>query len=347
MEKIKLHDNEANFRFWGGPKMLDIADGHDMSIEKTSIMGLWEVFKNLRKIKSFFNQAKTNITDFNPDIIIFIDYPGFNLRMAKWAKTKSYKTAYYISPQIWAWRQYRSKSIKRYIDLMFIILPFEQKLYNSLGIKFYYFGHPLLELIDSNKVKSPVLQIKTIALFPGSRIQEIRHHMPVFTELIKLKPEYKFLISTVSHINQKEYKSYFFPSPENIEFISDLKDIISQSDIAVASSGTVTLQLALYNLPHLVIYKTSFASFHIAKRLVQTKYISLPNLIADKPIVKELIQSKFDVNEICKELELLKKESYRLQMSKDFQMIRSLLGDSNASDQIAESIVSYLKEDVI
>ena len=190
----------------------------------------------------------------------------------------------------------------------------------------------------------PSSEIKHIALFPGSRIQEIRHHMPVFTTLIKLKPKYKFLISTVSHIDHSEYEKYFTEnSIKNVEFISDLSNIIDLSDIAVASSGTVTLQLALHNLPHLVVYKTSALSYLIAKKMVKTRYISLPNLIADRPVVKELIQNEFNAKQLYNELEFLEKESTRLKMYKDFTMIKSLLDKSNTSDQIAKTIVGFLE----
>lgn len=339
MAQLKNKDPHAEFRYWGGPKMEVQAKGQVMSIRETSFMGLWEVLLNLSKIRRFFKKAKESIRSWNPDIIIFIDYPGFNLRMAKWAKKNLYKTAYYISPQIWAWRKYRYKTIKNYVDLFFPILPFEKAFYHKLELRLEYHGHPLIEIIPKSRFKDVPVKVESIGFFPGSRQQEIDKNMPVMIALMRQMPGYKFLISGIDHLDYSVLKQ----ADLNYELIFDFDQMIQKTDMALACSGTVSLELALYNIPQVVMYITSTISYQIAKRFVDVKYISLVNLIAGREIVKELIQEKANINQIESALVCLMPIEIREKMAHEYLAIRAQLGDGSTSQKIAQSICSFLQ----
>lgn len=341
MHQLSLQDKDASFRFWGGKAMMAQSPNCDMSIEKTSFMGLLEVLLNIHRISALFSQAKTNITAFHPDMLILIDYPGFNLRIAKWASRRGLKVAYYISPQIWAWRKYRYRHIKKYTSLFFPVLPFEQDLYKELGVAFDYYGHPLVEHIGSERIKAPVNQFNTIGLFPGSRLQEVQKHIPVLASFARQHPEYRYILSVMDHLPQEIYGG--FADNINIHHSSKVNEVMQEADVAFACSGTLTLELALCNIPQIVIYRTSASSYTVARRLINIKYISLVNLILDKPVIRELIQSDVHVQNLSGCLHELRKKENLANLYTSYAELRKKLGDGRTSAHVAERIISYLE----
>ncbi len=342
IKELKARDPEASFRFWGGPEMKKESSGQLKSINETSFMGFWEVAKNARAIKNFFAFAKFSIDQFSPDLIIFIDYPGFNLRMAKWAKDRGYKTAYYISPQLWAWKENRHKILRDKIDLFFVILPFERDFYRNLDTACTYVGHPLLEVIGSHDRPIPET-VKTIGLFPGSRKQEIQNHLSVMLDFAVEHPEYKFIIAGMSHIKREYYLDQIdqYASHVDIEYDNNY-GVMQKIDFAITSSGTATLELALHLVPQIVIYKTSQLSFMIGKRLVKTDYISLVNLIASKEVVPELLQHAFNKLALSEYLKKMSPIAERRLMIASYKKIKEELGDGSSSSQVAQAIIEFL-----
>ena len=344
MRAIIHTDTNAQFAFWGGTEMKNVGGRQDMSIESTSFMGLWEVVTNLSRIKSLIKKAKSDIQEFSPDIVIGIDYPGFNLRIEKWAHKKGYKTAHYISPQIWAWRKYRYKTIKQYVDKLYVILPFEKSIYEELGVDAEYYGHPICERIDKKLIKGWPKEIKTIGLFPGSRLQEIRKNMPVFAEMVVSMPNYKFVVSKVKHIPEEEYFACLPENLKNLSYEDDFHNLVEQSDFAIACSGTVSLELALYRVPQIVVYKTSWINYQLARRLVDIKHISLVNLIAGKRVITELIQEEFNSDKL---MAVFKNKCQQENIQSILSSYDSLIKDldrGESSKQIAGSIVNWLSK---
>jgi len=274
--------------------------------------------------------------------IIFIDYPGFNLRMCKWAKNEGYQTAYYISPQLWAWKENRHKILRDHVDLFFVILPFERDFYRNLDTPCFYVGHPLKEIIKNEERKIPET-IKTIGLFPGSRKQEIQQHLSTMLEFALMKKDYKFIIAGVSHIDKKYYLSQIKQYAAHIDIIYDSSyEVMKKIDFAIASSGTATLELALFNVPQIVIYKTSQLSFAIAKRLVKTDYISLVNLVAQKEVVPELLQAAFNSLALEVEFNRLKSLEERMIIQNEYDRMRNDLGAGNSTELVASHILDFL-----
>jgi len=338
MQALIQKDRQAQFRFWGGNKMKAHSSGQLKSLEDTAFMGFWEVAKNAMTIKKLFAFAKFSIDEFKPDMIIFIDYPGFNLRLLKWAKEKGYKTSFYISPQLWAWKKGRHALLRDYADLFFVILPFEVEFYKNLDTPCKYFGHPLLEIVPDQKELSN--QVDNIALFPGSREQELKKHMQVLRSLCSQYPDKQFFIAGISHLDRNLYE----PLIDNMELLMDTpEDLMSKCDLAISSSGTATLELALNGIPQIVIYKTSALSFAIGKKLVQTRFISLVNLIAGKAIVEELLQSELTLNNLISSFEALFDYDKRLAQHTAYKEIRQQLGEANTSDKVASEIYNFLE----
>lgn len=342
IRQLKLIDKEANFRFWGGPKMRKHSNGQLKSIKDTAFMGFLEVAANIFTIRGLFKFAKYSIKDYKPDVIIFIDYPGFNLRMCKWAKKQGYRTVYYISPQLWAWKESRHKLLRDYVDQFFVILPFERDFYKNLDTPCIYHGHPLIEEVGSlNHVSD---EIKTIGLFPGSRQQEISKHLPIMMVFAEKHQEYEFVIAGLSSIDNDLYCNDLIAKSKNIEIIYDASyEVMGEIDLAIASSGTTTLELALHNVPQIVVYKTSHVSFAIGKRLVNTDYISLVNLIAQKEVVIELLQDAFNELALEEVLNAMTQKNYRKSIQCEYSDIRSSLGDGSTSKKVASDIYSMLR----
>ena len=310
-------------------------------------MGFIEVVFNLKTILNNIKICKKDIQEFQPDVLIFIDYPGFNMRIAKWAKELGMKTHYYISPQIWAWKENRITDIKRDVDKMYVILPFEKDFYEK---KHHYpvefVGHPLIDAIQNRTIVDEIAFRKEhnldekpiIALLPGSRKQEITKMLSVMLSVVNDFPDYQFVIAGAP---SQEYSFYEpFLKSKNSHFISNKTyDLLSVSTAALVTSGTATLETALFKVPEVVCYKGSWASYQIAKRIVTLKYISLVNLIMDKEVVTELIQDNCTSKNIKIELQKLLEPNYRKQVLENYNELEKQLGGSGASEKTAKLIV--------
>ncbi len=304
MKSLQKVDANADFRFWGGDLMETVGGALVKHYKELAFMGFVEVVMNLRTIAKNLSFCKKDIENYNPDVIIFIDYPGFNLRIAKWAKAKGFKTHYYISPQIWAWKEGRIKDIKRDVDQMYVILPFEKDFYEKKhNFPVHFVGHPLIDAIsnrtqidDSEFRKTHNLSDKPIiALLPGSRKQEITKMLSVMLSLVNDYEDYQFVIAGAPGQDYDFYKQFI--KQDNVNFISNKTyDLLSLSTAALVTSGTATLETALFKVPQVVCYKGSWISYQIGKRVVNLDFISLVNLILEKEAVTELIQNDFNKN---------------------------------------------------
>ena len=349
-ELIKL-DAAADFRVWGGDKMQAAGSTVVKHYRELAFMGFAEVIKNLPTIFSNLKFCKKDIEQYHPDVLILIDYPGFNLRIAKWAKQKGIKVIYYISPQVWAWKEQRIKDIKNYVDKMIVILPFEKAFYNKWNYNVDYVGHPLIEVIEQFKKENPVSlthnidhQNKNIiALLPGSRKQEIKRKLPVMLQTAANFPHYLFVVAKAPGIDEDFYKT-FLSSYKNISgVVNQTYSLLSNSKAALVTSGTATLETALFGVPEVVCYKGSNVSYYIAKKLIKLKYISLVNLIMDKEVVKELIQNELTVKNLTHALEeLLSNTDKQKQIKKDYNDLKNLLSQGgNASANAAKLIYEH------
>lgn len=351
MKAIKKEDPQAEFRFWGGDLMRAVGGTEVKHYRDLAFMGFLEVVMNLRTILKNIQFCKEDIEKFNPDKIIFIDYPGFNLRIAKWAKNEGYNTHYYISPQIWAWKEGRIKEIKRNVDSMYVILPFEKEFYEGKHqYKVHFVGHPLIDAIHNR----PPVDIekfrenyhldnrKIIALLPGSRKQEIKKMLDVMTSITNDFPDYQFVIAGAPGQEDEFYAQ--FTSRKNVYFISNKTyDLLSISHAALVTSGTATLETALFKVPQVVCYKGGRISYEIAKRVIKLDYISLVNLILDKPAVTELIQTDFNKKRLKEELSKILDPKIRNQIFLDYFELEQKLGGGGASEKAARLIVNGVK----
>lgn len=349
MKQLKTQDPTVDFRFWGGDKMAAIAGQPVKHIRDLAFMGFTEVISNLRTILSNISFCEQDILKFQPDVVILVDYPGFNLRVAEKIKKSGVKIFYYISPQVWAWKESRVHKIKKLVDKMFVILPFEKEFYAKFHMEVEYVGHPLLDAIvlknesEKNALKKEfgIENEKVVALLPGSRKQEISKMLP---EMLRMKNHFndiRFIIAGAPAIDEKFYAP-FLDSQTRILY-GRTYDILSIADAALVTSGTATLETALFNVPEVVCYRGSNISYQIAKRLIKVKYISLVNLIMDKPIIKELIQADLNEKSLANELQLLLSDAdYRQQMQTDFSNLRIRLGGGGASEVTASLMLKTL-----
>lgn len=351
MKAILAEDTHAQFRFWGGDLMQAVSPNLVKHYKSLAFMGFAEVLMNLRTIFKNLKFCKNDIEKFNPDVIIFIDYPGFNLRIAKWAKAEGFKTHYYISPQIWAWKENRIHTIKRDIDEMYVILPFEKSFYeNKHHFPVHFVGHPLIDAIGS-RPKISENQFRTehqltnkpiIALLPGSRKQEIRKMLSVMLSIVEQFKDYQFVIAGAPSQDYEFYKSFI--KRANVAFVANKTyDLLSVSTAALVTSGTATLETALFKVPEVVCYKGSWISYQIGKRLVNLEYISLVNLIMNKKVVTELIQNDFNKKQVAHELRLILDKDNRTKIFLDYFDLELKLGGKGASAKTAQLIVQSLK----
>jgi lipid-A-disaccharide synthase len=347
MKALYKEDANADIRFWGGDLMKSVGGTLVKHYRELAFMGFIEVIFNLKTILNNITICKKDILEFNPDVIIFIDYPGFNMRIAKWAKERGIKTHYYISPQIWAWKENRIEAIKRDFDKLYVILPFEKDFYeNKHQFAVEFVGHPLIDAIHNRTVvdeatfkKENNLEEKLIiAILPGSRKQEISKMLAVMLSVTSDFPDYQFVIAGAP---SQEYAFYEpFLKAKNVHFVSGKTyDLLSHSAAALVTSGTATLETALFKVPEVVCYKGSWASYQIAKRIITLKYISLVNLIMDKEVVTELIQEKCNSKNIKTELQKLLEPNYRKQLLEQYDVLESKLGGIGASEKTAQLIV--------
>lgn len=352
MRAILEEDPQAEFRFWGGDLMQEIGGAPVKHYRDLAFMGFIEVLANLRTILSNIGFCKKDIRSFKPDAIIFIDYPGFNLRIAKWAKKQGIPTHYYISPQIWAWKENRIKSIKKSIDAMYVILPFEKAFYEDKHqFPVHFVGNPLIDAIaNREEISLEVFQKKhqlskkpIIAIIPGSRKQEISKMLHVMLEVVKDYPAYEFVIAGAPSQEADFYKNAIGDKPVSLVF-GETYNLMNVAYAALVTSGTATLETALFKVPEVVCYKGSFISYQIAKRIINLKYISLVNLILDKEAVTELIQGDFTVQNLKIELDKLLHPESRKKIKKDYERLEEVLGGKGASSNTAKRIVESLKE---
>ena len=350
-----IDSTKIDIRFWGGDLMTE-AVGHApvKHIRELAFMGFLEVVKNLRTIFSNISECKKDIEAFKPDALVLIDYPGFNIRMAEWAKSKGIKTIYYISPKIWAWKQSRVHKIKRIIDHMFVILPFEKEFYKRFDYAVEYVGNPLIDailqyeeiklsrdtFIQKNNLKSEPI----IAILPGSRKQEVRLKLPVMLQAVKNMTGYQIVIAGAPSLDPSFYSEFIQSDSVHIVH-GKTYDLLSASEAAIVTSGTATLEAAILNIPQVVCYKTSGISYSIAKRLIKIKYISLVNLIMDKEVVRELIQHACNPDSIRYELSLLLKGGRnREEMLNEYSKMRKILGEGGASQKVAQSLLKTIQD---
>ena len=350
MKALKVEDTKAKFRIWGGDKM-EAAGGQLVKHYKDlAFMGFVEVAKNIRTILKNFDICKSDVITYQPDVLILIDYPGFNLRIAKWAKQKGIRVFYYISPQVWAWNTSRVKEIKKNIDRMFVILPFEKSFYQKYDCEVDFVGHPLLDMIaqqtPSNDFfeKNNLSNQKIIALLPGSRKQEIKQMLAVMLSVVFDFPEYQFVIAGAPSIPLSFYENILHNiNNQQISIIENqTHDLLQNSHAALVTSGTATLETALFNVPQVVCYKGNAISYQIAKRLISVNYISLVNLIVELEIVKELIQIDFNKGNLVLELNKIISGTTRQKVLDGYLLLQDQLGHGGASERTAKLMVGYL-----
>ena len=346
---IQLRDSQADIRCWGGDLMQQ-AGGHLVKhYKEMAFMGFLEVLLNIFTISKNIEYCKSDVAEFNPDVLVFIDYSGFNLRIAKWAKAKGFKTNYYISPQIWASREGRIEKIKRDIDAMYVILPFEKEFYESKhNYPVHFVGHPLLDALHNrqlvnesnfraaNKIspKKPI-----IALLPGSRQQEVKKMLNIMLSIIDDFPDYEFVIAGAPSL-ERDFYTPFLDNP-NVGFVSNQTyDLLSIAQAALVTSGTATLETALFKVPQVVCYRANWVSYQIAKRIITLDYISLVNLIMKKEVVTELIQDNLTGKNLSSELAKITTGEIRASQLRDYDILIDKLGGPGASAEAAKLIVS-------
>ena len=351
MKALVKQDLNAKFRFWGGDLMQNVSNTLVKHYNSLAFMGFLEVLLNIRTITKNLSFCKKDILKFNPDVLIFIDYPGFNLRIAKWAKQERFRTHYYISPQIWAWKENRIKSIKRDVDSMYVILPFEKKFYEEKHqFPVHFVGHPLIDAI-ANRQPIDELEFREhhklskkpiIALLPGSRKQEIEKMLHTMLSIVDDFKEYQFVIAGAPSQSLNFYKKYV--DNNSVHFISNKTyDLLSVATAALVTSGTATLEAALFKVPEVVCYKSSWLSYQIGKRLVKhIKYISLVNLIMDKEVVTELIQNEFNTVNLKRELTKILDHYQRTKFFISYYDLEKVLGGKGASESVAKHIYQSL-----
>ncbi len=347
-------DPQAELLGWGGQKMEQAGALLLKHYRELAFMGFWEVVKNWQVIRQNFKQCKAQISSSKPDVLILIDYPGFNLRMAKWAKNRGLRVFYYISPQLWAWHSSRVKTIKAYVDRMFVILPFELEFYARYGIEVDFVGHPLLDVIaghPKNELFRSQHQLEgkpIIALLPGSRRQEIKRMLPKMLQLIDSFPRHQFLIATAPGIQASFYQnllSGFGISGKQVKMlIGQTYDLLQHAEAAIVTSGTATLETALLKVPQLVVYRGNSWSYALAKWLTHVKYISLVNLILDRPLVTELIQEAYHYDNLRKELKALLRAEKREELLEGYEELERKLSKRAAAERAANLMIAYLNE---
>lgn len=371
MRELSIFDIEALFRCWGGDLMQKAGGEMVKHYREMNFMGFWEVFLNIRTILKNIALCKRDIIDYFPDAIILVDYPGFNLRIAEFVKKFGLKTKvfYYISPQVWAWHQKRIKKIKQFVDKMFVILPFERDFYKKFDYDVEFVGHPLFDAIEQRKnkkiasvpptvgrsvpsddrdttisfrLKNNLSDKPIIALFPGSRKQEIANILPIMLSISDDYPDYQFVIAGTESVGMDFYNKFILQNRVKIVF-EQTYELLENSVAAIVKSGTSTLESALYEVPQAVCYKGSSISFQIAKQLVNVNYISLVNLIMNKEVVKELIQTDFNKNSLKAELsKILNNHAYRDEIIKNYKVLKEKLGGPGASRRTAILILKNL-----
>ena len=345
IKELVKTDSDTNIRCWGGNKMELAGAILVKHYRDLAFMGFTEVIKNLPTIFKNIAFCKKDILAYKPDVLVLIDYPGFNLRIAKWAKQQKIKVVYYISPQIWAWKENRVHAIKRDVDKMLVILPFEKDFYKKFDVEVTYVGHPLAEVVNNFTTDNfGIHKEKIVAVLPGSRKQEISVKLPIMLQVAENFPDYNFVVAKAPGVEDAFYEQYM-QSYKNVSAVTDQTyNLLAKSAAAMVTSGTATLETALFKVPQIICYKGGKISYEIAKRLIKIKYIGLVNLIMNKEVVKELIQDELNVKNLVAELKLLLQDDDRInKINKDYDNLFNLLqGSGNASANAAKEIYKLL-----
>ena len=352
VKALKMADPNANIRAWGGDLMQ--AEGAIVvkNYRETAFMGLFEVIANIRKVSRNFRFCHEDILAFQPDVVILIDYPGFNLRIAKFAKENGLKVYYYISPKVWVWKESRVETIKKYVDKMFVIFPFEKPFYARHQYEVDYEGNPLIDAIEERKLKlvnreefiarNRLKDLPVIAMLPGSRKQEITRLLPIMTAVAKHFQGYQFVVAATSAFSENFYRKYMVSDVPLV--FNQTYELLNSAHAGIIASGTATLETALFNVPQVVCYRINTATFTIGRPFIPVKYFSLVNIIMDEEIVKELLQYNLE-HDITNELtKILNDSVYREKMLDNYTKLRETCGGSGASKRVGELIVKYLKE---
>ena len=352
MKSMLEKEPSTEFRYWGGNRMAEVYGKPVKHIADLAFMGFAEVVLNLKTILGNIKFCKQDIEEYKPDALILVDYPGFNIRIAKWAKKKGIPVIYYISPQIWAWKQNRVHIIKKVVDKMLVILPFEKEFYQRFDLEVSYVGHPLLDEIQSFKNRTDKIDLyekhgldhrPVIALLPGSRKQEIKTKLPIMLKSLSPFKEHQFVVAGAPALAESFYDQ-FLKQYKNVHIIhGETYDLLSIATAALVTSGTATLETALFNVPEVVCYKGSAISYQIAKRLIKVEYISLVNLILQKEAVKELIQHECTPKNIEQALQnIMPGGDQHEKITEDYATLMKILGHGGASDQAAKEVFSFM-----
>lgn len=348
MKALMQLDAKASFAFTGGTNMIAVTNVQPVvNISNMAFMGFVDVAKNALTIRENFKKIKQAVLDFKPDALVLVDYPGFNLRMAKWAKPYGLKVFYYISPTVWAWKENRVNTIRDFVNKLFVILPFEKAFYAKHKIEVEFVGHPLLDAIENEKqtIQDRASFIKThgldekpiIAVLPGSRQQELDRMLNIMIQVKSDFPEYQFVVACAPNVSMDYFSKLEQSGIKKVK--NATYALLKYAQLGIIKSGTSTLEAALFELPQVVCYKSGGLTFAIAKRLVNVKYISLINLIMDKPVVKELIQTEMNAQNIGHELKKIISDSvYRNAMIRDYKAAYEHLGGTGASMRLAKGI---------
>ncbi len=365
MKEIIKNDAAADFRYWGGEEMQKVGGFMVKNYNQTAFMGFLEVIKNLRTILGFITECKKDILAYVPDVVILVDYAGFNMRIAKFCKQKHFLNFYYISPKVWAWNTSRAKTLKKVVDKMYVIFPFEVSFFEKFDYKVFFVGNPLLDAIANYKKNDNFLvdnqlnnerdnNKKIIAILPGSRKQEIANMLTTMLLVAQKNPQYLFVVAGISNLPNEYYNSInaSVNAQNNIKIVYDQTyDLLSHAHSAMVTSGTATLETAVFGVPQVVCYKMSSFTFAIIKRLIKIPYISLVNLVLEKKAVEELIQDKFNEKSLSEELLKISENGNivgekRLQMLLDCQILKEKLGTSGASEKTAKLMHQHLLENI-
>ncbi len=356
MKELKKEDTSAEFRFFGGDLMQQVGGDLVKHYREMAFMGIVNVVLNLKTIGRNMELCKKDILNFNPDVVILIDYPGFNLRIAEFAKQNNFRVFYYISPKLWAWKEYRAKKIKAFVDEMFTILPFETEFFKKHNIDVHYVGNPLLDSISEFKQNAKLKQVflaendlddrPIVALLAGSRVQEIKRMLPVMVKVAGDFPDFQFVVAGVNSIEKQLYRNSISGSSVKIIF-NQTYDLLSHSHTALVTSGTAALETAMLNVPQAVLYRIEggwVLDKVMRKFVLKTKMFSLPNIIMNREIIKELIQIYMTYENVKAETEkLLFDENYRKRIFDDYKRLMKLMGEPGSSKRAATKMISLLK----
>lgn len=356
MRGIATFDTEARFRFSGGDFMAEVGGKENMlyHYKEMSFFGFVQVAKNLRTIFRQMDDVKRDIAEFNPDVIILIDYPAFNIRIAKWAKSRGIKVYYYIAPKVWAWKERRVKSLRRYVDRLYTIFPFETEYFRGHGIEPHFFGNPLVDDIAERRTTLPSREEflaeagldnrPIVALLAGSRVSEIRANLPDMVAISRRFPEYQFVVTAVPWIDKSIYDKIIAGS--EVRYISNrTQQTLAMSEAAIVTSGTATLETALMGIPEVVMYHVPWLYEKLKPYFLRIPYISLVNINLGREAVKELVRAKLNIAEAEEELRvILKGGKERERMLNDFDELRRMIGSEGASQRFAEDIVNSLRQ---